>query len=131
MATIAFTRSSQVGGSDVPSLTHEKTVSVSGGGWTKFGPETITAGTDTLVNIAIDVSEVEFVRIHSTTAATIETNAIDATGGNTIVLVAGKPYDFVTGDYTPLLLTLDVTKLYVTNVADTVLTVEVLQDATP
>jgi hypothetical protein len=127
--TIAFTRSSQVSGSDVPPLTFSKTFSLSASSWAKV-QESLIIGTDTLVNIAIDVSEVVFFRIHSTTAATIQTN--DGTSpDDTLSLLADVAYEWHTTDYNPFLLTADVTKLYVTNAAATVLTVEVLQDATP
>ena len=129
MATISLTRTSQVSGSDVSPLTYSKTFSLTGSSWSTV-QESLSIGTDTAVNIAIDVSTVKFFRIHSTTAATIQTN--DGTSpDNSISLLAGVAYDWHTTSYDPFLLTADVTVLYVTNAAETVLTVEVLQDATP
>ena len=129
MATVTLNRASAVGGSDVPGLTHEKAVSVTGSSWTKL-QESLEIGTNVQINLAIDVSTVKLFRIHSTTAATVETNS-SSVPANTLALLAGRCYDFVTGDYTPFLLTTDVTAIYVTNAAATVLTIEVLQDATP
>lgn len=129
MATLTFTRSSIVSGSDVPQQNYDKTFTCTGSSWTKL-QETVAPGTDTAVVIAIDVSAVKFFRIHSTTAATIQTND-GTTPDNTLSLAANQAYDYVPSDYEPFLLTVDVTTLYVTNVTETVLTVEVLQDATP
>jgi hypothetical protein len=129
MATVTLNRASTVGGSDVPGLTHEKAVTVTGSSWTKV-QESLDIGTDVLINLAIDVSTVKLFRIYSTTAATVETNSSSAPD-DTLALAAGRCYDFVTGDPTPLLLTADVTAIYVTNAAATVLTIELLQDATP
>ena len=129
MATISFTRSSQVSGSDVPPLTLSKTVSLSGSSWTKL-QEALDIGTHVSVSVAIDVSEVTFFRIHSTTAATLKTNSSGAPD-DTIALLADTAYYWYTTAYDPFLLTVDVTAIFVTNAAATVLTIEVLQDATP
>lgn len=129
MATVTLNRASTVGGSDVPGLTHEKAVSVTGSSWTKL-QESLEIGTDVLINLAIDVSTVKFFRVHATAATTVKTNSSGA-ADDTLVLLAGRCYDFITGDLTTFLLGTDVTKIYVTNAAATVLTIEVLQDATP
>ena len=128
MTTISFTRSSQVSG-EVSPLTHSKTFSLTGSSWSTV-QESLIIGTDTLITVGVDISEVVFFRIHSTTAATIETNSGSA-ADDTINLIAGVAYEWQTTDYDPLLLTADVTKIYVTNAAATVITIEVLQDATP
>lgn len=89
--------------------------------------------TDKEVNLAIDVSQLQSIWISSDQVVTLETNAIDATGGNTIVLVAGKPYDWQSDSYFVNLLTLDVTVLYITNASGSAATVriEFVHDATP
>ncbi len=80
-----------------------------------------SAGTDTQVDCVLDVSTIQSLCIEATTAMTLETNAVDATGGNTITLVANKAVVWNTqiqstlGTACPL--TLDVTTLYVTNAA--------------
>ena len=95
--------------------------------------ETVTtAQTDFLINIAIDVSVTKAFFITSSAAVTIETNS-GTVPDNTIVLVADQPYDWFTGDYKTFLLTVDVTKFYVTNASGSTATINirVLQDATP
>jgi hypothetical protein len=78
-------------------------------------------GTDTQVDLVADVSTIVSLVMASTTAMTLETNAVDATGGNTITLTANTPVVWNTtiqstlGTACPL--TLDVTTLYVTNAA--------------
>lgn len=77
--------------------------------------------TDTQVDMVIDVSTIQSLCIEATTAMTLETNATDATGGNTISLTANQAVVWNTqiqstlGTACPL--TLDVTTLYVTNAA--------------
>ena len=71
--------------------------------------------------------------IESDYAVTLETNAVDATGGNTIVLVANEPYLWWDGSVIVNLITLDVTTLYITNASgsEAAVKIRVLQDATP
>lgn len=129
MATLSLTRTSSITGSDVTSRSFSTTQSLTGSSWTVL-QETITTGTDTQVFVTVDVSAVKYFRIHSTTAATIETND-GTTPDNTITLGANEYYEYATGDDAAFLLTVDVVNLFVTNAASTVLTVEVCQDATP
>ena len=99
-----------------------------------FNKETVADGqTDQVIQISIDVSAVKAFILISDQAVTIETNAVDATGGNTIVLVANKPYIFVVNDYVAFLLTLDVTVFYVTNASGSTATISCqgIYDATP
>ena len=82
----------------------------------------------------IDVSQAVAVHFQSDAAVTLETNATDATGGNTIALAAGVPYQWCTGDANSLALTADVTStIYVTNASGSAATVSALivQDGTP
>mgnify|MGYP000467283063 CR=1 FL=1 len=108
--------------------------SYSGTGVLFIDGETITTGsTDTLVTGTIDVSAVKSCIIFSDRAITLETNATDATGGNTLALAAGIPYVWNTSSYDTFKLTLDVTKFYITNAsgATATLYIHVISDATP
>jgi hypothetical protein len=91
-----------------------------------------SVGTDTQVDMVIDVSTIQSLCIESTTAMTLETNATDATGGDTITLLAGKAVVWNTQIETTLgtacPLTLDVTTLYVTNAAIGDLKIYILMD---
>jgi hypothetical protein len=106
-------------------------LSVSGGAVAQIESEAISAGTDTLVNIAFPYANVKAYILLSTTAATVETNSTTAVGGDTITLAAGVPKTYILGGAHTSEFTANVTKFYVTNVADTVLTVKVLYDPTP
>lgn len=115
----------------VSGLLFSPSISASAGATAEVAGETIAAGTDTLVNIAFPYANVKAYYLYSTTAATIETNATDAAGGQTISLAAGVPLIWVTAGAGSNVFSANVTKMYVTNVADTVLTVVVLYDPTP
>ena len=71
--------------------------------------------TDFRTNISIDVSELKALYIHSDVNITIETNATDATGGNTLTLLANKPLVWYVGCGLTNPLTNDVTDMYITN----------------
>jgi len=99
------------------------------------GSITVSNGTtDALWNLGgIDVSQVVACYIASDKAVTLETNATDASGGNTITLAADVPYMWNTGSPDTLKLTTDVTKIYVTNASGSSATVSalVVQDGSP
>jgi len=94
-----------------------------------------TAETDLNILFTLDVSAVTFCYIHSTEDVTIETNAVDATGGDTLTMVAGVPYIWHTDSYDSFLLTTDilVAGVFVTNASGSTATVsfEFITDATP
>lgn len=96
--------------------------------------ETIALGTDTLVVLAVDVSEIVSMAIVSSTAMTIETNSATVPD-DTITLVANKPLiwntDILATLGTACPLTTDVTAFYCTNAAEAELSVYILMDATP
>lgn len=92
--------------------------------------ESIGIGTDTQVNVAIDVSAVKSFYLLSDVAATIETNS-GSSPTNTITLVAGIPYIWHSSSYDTFKLTGDVTALFVTNAAACALKMYVLYDPTP
>lgn len=89
--------------------------------------------TDGRVVFPIDVSEVKAMAIIANKDCTIETNATDASGGETLLLKANKALNWVLGDLAAnKFLTIDVTDLYVTTGAEsTVLKLIVGQDSTP
>ncbi len=91
--------------------------------------ETIPAGTDTLVALVLDVSQVKSAFIMASTALSFQTNS-SGSPVDTIDLAAGIPYIWNTNSYDAFLLTTDVTALYCTNVAESVLTAEFLIDPT-
>jgi hypothetical protein len=65
--------------------------------------------------IALDVSQIKVIVIKSDQALTIKTNS-SGSPTNTINLLAGVPYSWVyNANYNTLLLTGDVTSIYVTN----------------
>ncbi len=98
-----------------------------------FIEETVAdAVTDGQININIDVSAVKSFILISDQAVTVETNSGSA-ADDTIVLVANKPYVFVTGDYNSFLLGTDVTALFITNASGSLATISCYgnYDATP
>ncbi|HUS39178.1 MAG TPA: hypothetical protein VMX74_06990 [Pirellulales bacterium] len=94
-----------------------------------------TAETDfEITTPLIDISAATLIYILSTQNVTFETNANNAAGGNTLTLVANEPYMWWTGAPFVNMLTEDiVTNVFVTNAsgATAVVTIDVLQDATP
>jgi len=95
----------------------------------------VTATTDGQVNCpTIDVSELVLLYINSTQDVTIETNAADATGGNTLTLKANEPYVWWLNAPFVNMITLDiVTNVFITNTsgATAVITFEAILDTTP
>ena len=89
--------------------------------------------TDQQVTLALDVSALKLWMIYSNVAATLETNAVDATGGNTLTLPAGVAvgWDYLSGFVN--LLTEDVTTAYVTVAGATAASIKfrALLDGTP
>jgi hypothetical protein len=88
--------------------------------------------TDQLNNLAITVASVKSIYLCSNKALTLKTNSSGAPD-DTLNLVADVPYVWNTDSYDSLLLTVDVTAFYLTNAsgAAAILTVEVIEDATP
>lgn len=90
------------------------------------------SSTDLLMNVAIDVSAVKAFMIVSDYAVLIETNSGSAPG-NSLTLVANHPYMWDTDSEETFLLTVDVTKIYVTNASGSAaaLKIRCTYDATP
>ena len=110
MTTATVRRALSVGGIEIGA-----TESLTGTGRTGFFEESVAdAATDAEITISIDVSAVKAFLVISSQNVTLETNS----GGapvDTITLLAGKPYVFVTGDYNAFLLGTDVTAFFITN----------------
>lgn len=87
---------------------------------------------DKLVNLAMDVSQIQCIYMKSDQDLTVETND-GAAPDDTINLLADKPYVWHAGSYFANLLTVDVTKLYLTNNsgAEAMFELEVVVDSTP
>lgn len=93
--------------------------------------ETIAAlAADVQHALVIDVSAIKALRILATGAMTIETNSTSSPG-QTIVLVADRPYVWNNGDLSACPLTVDVTTIYVSSTPGGQLDIECLYDATP
>jgi len=93
-----------------------------------------TAETDKQLAIGgVDVSQCVGVYIKSTAAVTLETNATDATGGNTLTLTADVPYVWYTGKADSNKFTADITTIYCTNASGSTATISMvfIQDGTP
>lgn len=116
-------------------MTASKTLTPSPEGTIQITDLSVANGaTDTQIALGgVDVSQVVSVWMHSTKAITIETNATDATGGNTITLVADVPLSWCTGAPFTNPLTQDITTAYVTNASGAAATINIriVQDATP
>ena len=94
-------------------VTNSKTLT--GDGWTELDFTVADGVTDRVVALGLDVGQIVAFEIVSDVAVTLETNAVNAAGGNTLVLVAGLPYRWCTGWYDTFKLTADVTIAYFTN----------------
>lgn len=94
--------------------------------------DAIAGSCTTQINVAIDVSAVKQIVIHSTVAATLKTNS-SGSPANTIVLKADVEYVWNTDSYDTFLLTTDVTAVFMVVAGATagVLTISGVQDATP
>lgn len=91
--------------------------------------ETLPIGTDTLVALVLDVSQVKSAFIMASTATLLETNS-GSSPAQTLSLAAGIPYIWNTNSYDTFKFTTDITALYCTNVAESLLTAEFLVDPT-
>ncbi len=110
-----------VGGSDV---SRNDDVSNTQAGVALIDGETVaTAETDYELAFDLDVSLCKSFYLVSDQDVTLETNAIDATGGNTIALLAGIPYLWHATSYDSFLLTLDVSVMYITNASGATATI--------
>ncbi len=98
-------------------ITRTKTIESTDGGIVLLDAEPVIVGTDVNLAFDLDVSKCISFYLESSLAVQIETNAIDAAGGNTLNLIANEPYIWHTNSDDTFLLTLDVSTIYVTNAA--------------
>ena len=102
----------------------EKTITSTASGVALIdGEQVTTATTDGPVNFDLDVSACVSFFLVSDQAITIETNATDATGGNTMVLRANEPYAWHTNSKDSFLFTEDIAIMYVTNASGATATI--------
>ena len=92
-----------------------------------------TAETDFEVGFELDVSACKSFYLLSSQDVLFETNAIDATGGTAISLLAGIPYIWHVNAYDSFLFTDDIAVVYVTNVSGETALIDcvALYDASP
>lgn len=127
--------------------THKLTLAVEGSGISKtfdlsnsaggvflIDGETVADGqTDQQITFDLDVSACKSFFLVSDQDITLETNAVDATGGNTLALIANEPYIWHDSSLDSFLLTADVTTSYWTNASGSTATIYcvALFDVTP
>lgn len=120
---------------DAGGRTKTHTITKSASARVALEEDVVTASTDFEITVPfIDVSAATMIYINSTQDVTVETNADDATGGNTLTLKANQPYVWWTNAPFTNVLTEDITtNIFVTNAsgATATVTLEVHQDATP
>jgi hypothetical protein len=92
-----------------------------------------TAETDFEVGFELDVSACKSFYLLSSQDVLFETNAIDATGGTAISLLAGIPYVWHVNAYDSFLFTDDIAVAYVTNASGETAQIDcvALYDASP
>jgi len=108
-----------------------KQISASAGSEIILDGETVPIATDTLMNVAFPFATVKAYFLVATVDCTIETNATDASGGQTINLTANVPLAWITGGAGSNVWSANVTKFYVTSAATGTLTLRLLYDPTP
>ncbi len=115
-----------------PGVERTKTVTVEGSATQSVDEDIATGQTNFEIALALDVSAVKSIYICSDKDITLETND-GATPDDTIALSANVPYIWNTESYDALLLTVDVTSIFITNASGATanLVIEVLTDATP
>lgn len=96
------------------SMSIAATRSFSGDTQVALDTQIAAATTNQLFTIAIDVSQVKMLVMLAEVAMTIKTNS-SGSPANTVNLLAGVPYEYGEGGYTTLVLTTDVTAIYVTS----------------
>jgi hypothetical protein len=121
-------------GGDFPSQTYRKTATANDAGNLHFGPIEVPHGaTNQQLSIGgIDISQLKGVFIASDQDVLIEFNDSSGAGGS-IALDANAPYLWMIGDLHSLLITADVTAVFVTNASGATATIrfDFLQDVTP
>lgn len=90
------------------------------------------SSSDLELSVDLDVSQIVSLILSSDVDLQIETNADDASGGDTLNIAAGSPYVWTTDSLDELLLTQDVTAMFLTtgSVGDGVFNMVALLDPT-
>ena len=110
-------------------VTNSKTYTAGGG--SSISTLILDAAEDDEIVITIDISQIKGLYMVADVAMTVDTNI--TAGTDTIVLVANVPYVETEDTYHVPLLTVDVTKLFLTNASgsDGTFKLEVVYDETP
>lgn len=131
MSDMQFTSSINVGGQ---TRTYRKTATATDPVNINAGPITIPNGaSNQLISLSgVDISQLRGVCIGSDRDVLVEFNSNAGSGGS-LSLEANVPYTWQVGDVHSLLITSDVTSVFITNAsgADATLYFFFLQDATP
>lgn len=131
MSDMQFTSSINVGGQ---TRTYKKTATATDPVNINAGPITIPNGaSNQLISLSgVDISQLRGVFIGSDQDVLVEFNSNAGSGGS-LSLEANVPYTWQVGDVNALLITADISSVYVTNAsgADATLYFYFLHDATP
>jgi len=131
MSDMQFTSSINVGGQ---TRTYRKTATATDPVNINAGPITIPNGaSNQLISLSgVDISQLRGVFIGSDQDVLVEFNSNAGSGGS-LSLEANVPYTWQVGDVNALLITADISSVYVTNasLADATLYFYFLHDATP
>ena len=131
MSDMQFTSSINVGGQ---TRTYKKTATATDPVNINAGPITIPNGaSNQLISLSgVDISQLRGVFIGSDQEVIVEFNSNAGSGGS-LSLEANVPYTWQVGDVNALLITADISSVYVTNAsgADATLYFYFLHDATP
>lgn len=122
-----ITEAISIGGAE-----YAKNNTLSGASKLEISESVADSETDKEIVCAIDVSAVKAVVICSSQDVTLETNN-GSTPDDTFSLKANLPYVWYTNKYDSLLLTVDVTSIFITNASGSAATIEVyvITDPTP
>ncbi len=107
------------------------TVSATGAASVVLDAENFPIAADTLINVAFPYATLKAYYLVATQDCTVETNATDHAGGQSIALTANVPLAWITGGAGANVFTADVTKFYVTAAVAGTLSLRALYDPTP
>ena len=107
--TITVTQQAQNDGK-----TYNSSFDISVGQIVKYSEVIVADATDQVVAMTIDFSQLKYLYMYAATALQLETNAVDAVGGDTISLLAGEAIEWVSGHGITCPFTADVTVGYFT-----------------
>ncbi len=110
----------------------ETTTTLTADGQQSVSVDVLDAETDKLVEFDVLIADLKSIFIRCTQDMTVKTNSA-GTPDDTLTLLKGQAYVWHVGSYFTNLITVDVSKLYVTNASgsDGKLEIEAVYDATP